>query len=69
MQTRTLMWGDEEAHAGLSPPLDVVLAADVAAFVYQDAFELLVSSLRALCCSLQQGGAVALILIGYSLRF
>ena len=54
------MWGDQEAHAAMDPPMDVVLAADVAAFVYQEAFELLVCSLRALCHNPSEGLAILL---------
>lgn len=43
-----LMWGDEEAVAAMQLPYDIVLAADVAALVYEEHFGGLVSSLAAL---------------------
>jgi predicted nicotinamide N-methyase len=43
-----LMWGDQEAVAAMQPPYDVILAADVAALVYEEHFSGLVSSLAAL---------------------
>lgn len=43
-----LMWGDSEAVEAMQPPFDVVLAADVAALVYEEHFSGLVSSLAGL---------------------
>jgi len=43
-----LMWGDSEAVNAMQPPFDVVLAADVAAVVYEEHFSGLVASLAAL---------------------
>jgi hypothetical protein len=45
VRASVLLWGDREAEAALSPPFDLVLAADVAACVYGSAFEALVGSL------------------------
>ena len=44
----TLVWGDAAAAQALNPPFDVVLAADVAAVVYEKHFPDLVSSLVSL---------------------
>merc|ERR1712070_179097 len=67
VRTHTVMWGDQEAHAAMDPPMDVVLAADVAAFVYQEAFELLVCSLRALCHNPSEDRE-SLVLLAYERR-
>ena len=44
-----VLWGDAEMRRSVSPPFDVVIAADVAAVVYEDAFDDLVACLRGGC--------------------
>ena len=41
-----VLWGDAEMQRSISPPFDVVIAADVAAVVYEGAFDDLVACLR-----------------------
>jgi protein N-lysine methyltransferase METTL21D len=43
-----LLWGNESQAQALSPPFDVILAADCAALVYENSFADLVSTFEAL---------------------
>ena len=58
VQIHQLLWGDQEAHTFLNDPccFDFVLGADVAAFVYHEAFGPLVNSLKALSHAEDSGG-------------
>eukprot|EP00658_Telonema_sp_P-2_P057880 TRINITY_DN4629_c0_g1_i2.p1 TRINITY_DN4629_c0_g1~~TRINITY_DN4629_c0_g1_i2.p1 ORF type:complete len:244 (+),score=62.10 TRINITY_DN4629_c0_g1_i2:206-937(+) len=68
VRTTCLMWGDEEVHRELAPPVDMVLAADVAAFVYESAFGPLVDSLKALSSHPDGEGRSAVVLLAYERR-
>lgn len=57
-----LLWGDARVHALLDPPFDVVLVADCAACVYEEAFAQLVGSIVAL------SGPQSRVLMGYQRR-
>jgi len=61
-RTSKLLWGDAAAVSALNPPFDVVLAADCAAVVYEDAFRDLVASLVAL------SHADSIVLLSYQRR-
>jgi len=62
VRVKQLLWGDKEMEQALEPPFDIVIASDVAALVYEDAFTALVSSLLAM------SSKESLIIIAYEKR-